>query len=228
MQPQAGIGDKSTIVAASGIVQHLETIYNLEIFGIFQACIGPEMPELANISTWYSHADAEDTGLTIHRPSLLRLGGVIADQPTEAMLERFVDWDVLPAACPVAHYGAVPRWQAWRAARELWLPAPCLAQSPLTVACEPHAIVLRDSDGEIGRWMDWADGLEETTFEGLPPKSGQVLSVSSKAIEKCAQQKNMTFCWLCQLTSYYRERQSQEFASFAEQRIYGASHIMRP
>jgi len=88
--------------------------------------------------------------------------------------------------------------------------------------------VVRDSDDEIGRWMDWTDGLEETTVEGLPLKSGQVLSIPIDAIEEFARQRKMTFCWLCQLTGYHREQANQEFASFAEQRIFGASHILRP
>jgi hypothetical protein len=96
------------------------------------------------------------------------------------------------------------------------------------ITCEVRAIVVCDSDGEIGRWIDWTDGLGETTSEGLPLKSGQVLNISSNAIEQFAQQRKMTFRWLCQLTGYHREHTNQEFASFAEQRIFGASHILRP
>lgn len=218
----------STIAAASGAVYHQEIIYDLEILGLFQTCRGPATPELAAIATWYRGADARNTELTLLRPSPLRWSGAIADQSPEEVLRRFADWDVLPAAGPVRHYGAVPRWQMWRIAREFWLPVPYLARSPLTVACEASAIVVRGSDGEIGRWMDWTDGLEETTVEGLPLKSGQALTISIDSIEQIAQQGKMTFCWLCQLTGYHREQTNQEFASFVEQRIFGASHILRP
>lgn len=218
----------STIVAASGAVYHQEIMYDLEILGLFQACRGPATPELAAIAAWYHGAGARDTALTLRRPSLLRWSGAIADRSPEEVLGQFADWDVLPAAGPVKHYGAVPRWQMWRIAREFWLPAPYLACSPLTVTCEASAIVVRDRDDEIGRWMDWTDGLEETTVEGLPLKSGQVLSIPIDAIEEFARQRKMTFCWLCQLTGYHREQTNQEFASFAEQRIFGVSHILRP
>lgn len=222
-------GDEETPIAASGIVYHEETFYRLEIFGLFQHCIGPKTPPLADIEAWWgSEADAEDIVLTLERSSPLRFGGVMVDRPLEAGLRRFADWLVLPAACPVTHSWAVPRWQMWRIERDMWLPAPYLAESSLTVACEPGAIVIRANDGEIGRWIDWADGLGETAFEGLPPRSGQAVCMRNSAIEQFARQRNMTFCWLCQLTGYHREQQSREFTSFAEQRIYGASHIMRP
>jgi len=229
-QYRTGGGDENTIVAASGIVYHQESIYNLEIFGLFQSCIGPETPELADITAWCSGAaNAKDVVLTVDRPSPLRFGGVIANRPPESMQQRFADWLVLPATCPVTHSRSVPRWQLWRIVRDIWLPAPYLAESPLTVTCEPYEMVVRAGENQIGWWVDWADGLGETMIEGVPPKSGQVLSVASEAIAKFAQQRKMTFCWLCKLTGYYRERQSQEFAaSFAEQRMYGASRILRP
>jgi hypothetical protein len=222
-------GDEDTLVAASGIVSHEETIYRLEIVGLFQRCIGPETPALADIVAWWgSEDDAEDIVLAIERPSPLRFGGVMVDRPPESGQRRFADWLVLPAACPVRHSWAVPRWQMWRIERELWLPAPYLAESPLTVACEPGAIVIRINESEIGRWIDWGDGLGETTFEGLPPRAGQAARVCKSTIEQFAQQRNMSFCWLCQLTSYHHEQQSRQYTSFAEQRIYGASHILRP
>ncbi len=222
-------GDDDTLVAASGIVSHEETIYCLEIVGLFQRCIGPETPELAEIVAWWGgEANAEDIALALERPSPLRFGGVMVDRPPESGLRRFADWLVLPAACPVTHSWAVPRWQMWRIEREMWLPAPYLAESTLTVACEPGAIVIRTSESEIGRWIDWADGLGETTFEGLPPRSGQAVCVRKSVIEQFAQQRNMSFCWLCQLTGYHRERQSRGYTSFAEQRIYGTTSIKRP
>lgn len=186
--------------------------------------MGPKIPELSDITAWCSGAgDIRDIVLTVHQPSLLRLGGVIADRTPEAAQRRFSDWLVLPAAGPITHSSAVPRWQMWRIERDIWLPAPYLAESPLMVICEPYAIVSRNREGEIGRWVDWADGLGETKFETVPPKSGQVLKVSSTVIEQFARQRNVTFCWLCQLTHYYREHQNQAFVSFAEQRIYRAS-----
>ncbi len=227
-QNRTGREHADTIIAASGIVYHQETIYNLAIFGMFQRCVGPETPELADIAAWISGAaDAKDNALTVHRPSPLRLGGVMADRPAEALQRRFADWLVLATAYPITRSGAVPRWQLWRTWRDIWLPAPYLAESPVTVTCEPEAIVLRDSESEIGRWVDWADGLGETLLEGVPPMSGQTVRVCGKALEKFAQQRNMTFCWLCQLTGYHREQQGQAFTSFAQQRMFGASHILR-
>jgi len=221
--------DDDTLVAASGIVAHEETIYNLEIVGLFQCSIGPATPDLDEMATWWgSEAGAEGMAVALERPSPLRFGGVMANRPPESGLRRFADWLVLPAVCPVTHSWAVPRWQMWRFEREMWFPAPYLAESPLIVAYEPSAVVIRTSEGEIGRWVDWADGLEETTFEGLLSRSGQAVHVRKSAIEQFAQQMEMSFCWLCRLTGYHRAHQSREYRSFANQRIYGASHIMRP
>jgi hypothetical protein len=222
-------GDEETLLAASGIVFHKETVYHLEIVGLFQCCIGPETPALADIGAWWGNeTEAEDLVLALERPSPLRFGGVMVNRPPEASLRRFADWLVLPAACPVTHSWTVPRWQMWRIEREMWLPAPYLAESPLTVVCEPEAIVIRTNECKIGQWIDWADGLGETTFEGLPPRSGQAVRVCKSTIEQFVQQRNMTFCWLCQLTSHHQEYPRREHTSFAEQRIYGATHIMRP
>jgi len=217
----------STLVTANGIVHDQETVYNLEIFGIFQSCLGPKVPELADITTWYSGDAADSLVLEVRRVSLLRFGGVVAPEAPETMLQRFADWAVLPAACPITLSNAVLRWQGWRVARGIWLPAPYLANSQISINCEPHAVVLQDSENEIGQWIDWGDGLGETMFEGLPPKSGQVLHVSSQVIEEFAQQTDMTFCWLCQLTRYYQEPQKQAYTSYTEQRVYGASYVYR-
>jgi hypothetical protein len=216
-------GDEDTLVAASGIIFHEETMYHLEIIGLYHRCIGPETPALSDMVAWWgSEADAKDIALALKRPSPLRFNGVMVDRPPEAGTRRFADWLVLPAACPVTHSWAVPRWQMWRIEREMWLPAPYLAEAPLSVECSPSAIVVRANDGEIGRWIDWADGLGETTLEGLPPRSGQAVRVRTSAIEQFAQLRDMSFCWLCQLTGYHREHQGREYTSFAEQRIYGA------
>ncbi len=227
-QNRIGKGDKDTIIAACGIVYNQEIIYNLEIFGLFQSCIGPEAPDLIDIAEWYSDAvDAKDVVLTVDRPSLLRFGGIIKGRSPEAELLQFADWLVVPAVFPVTHTRAVSRWQWWRLERNIWLPAPYLAESPIIIVCEPQAIVLRDKNGEIGRWIDWADGLGETKPDAVPPKTGQVMYVRCQAIENFARQTNTTFCWLCQLTSYHRESRRRELVSFTEQRIYGASYIMR-
>ena len=227
-QTRGKLENGATIVAASGIIHHQEVIYNLEIFGIFQRSLGPEAPELEDIVRWYNEArDRENEGLFLDQSSPLRFGGVVAVKPPETLQCRFADWIILPAARLNIAHKAVPRWQMWRIERGIWLPAPYLSKSQLTIACERTSIVIRNNDGEIGQWLDWTDGLEETKLKDIPSKSGQMLQVHSTIIEEFAQQNTMDFCWLCQLTSYYREHKSQEFTSFQEQRLFGASYIFR-
>ena len=227
-QTHRKLNNGTTIVAASGIIHYQEVIYNLEIFGIFQRSLGPEVPELEDIVTWYNEArDRENEGLSLDQSSPLSFGGVVAVKPPETLQCRFADWIILPAARLNIAHKAVPRWQMWRIERGIWLPAPYLSKSQLTIACELSSIVIRNNDGEIGQWLDWTDGLEETKLKDIPSKSGQMLQVHSTIIEEFAQQNTMDFCWLCQLTSYYREYKSQEFTSFQEQRLFGASYILR-
>jgi hypothetical protein len=130
--------EDDTLVAASGIVAHEETIYNLEIVGLFQCCLGPSTPDLSEMAAWWgSEAGAEGRAVALERPSQLRFSGVMANRPPESGLRRFADWLVLPAVCPVTHSWAVSRWQMWRFEREMCLPAPYLAESPLTqVSCQ--------------------------------------------------------------------------------------------
>jgi hypothetical protein len=221
--------EEETLVAASGIVYREERFYHLEIVGLFQCCRGPQTPALADIVEWSrGEAHAEEMLLDLERTSPLQFGGVAVNRESEAWLRHFADWLVLPITCPVTHSWAVPRWQMWRIEQEMQLPAPYLAESPLTFTCEPEAIVMHADEKKVGRWIDWADGLGETHCESLPPKSGQAAFVNTNVINQFARQKHMTFCWLCQLTSYHREYQGDAYQSVKEQRIFGASYIMRP
>lgn len=227
-QHQGNLSDNGTIVEASGIIYFGESLYNLEIFGVFQRPIGPIAPDLDDVVTWYSESrDNEGEVLSIDQASPLHFGGGVAAQPKAILESHFADWIVTPAARLNVSHQTVPRWQMWRMQRGIWLPAPCLSELPLTIACEQDAIVIRNNEREVGQWIDWADGLEETQIEGIPFKSGQMLQVNSAIIEQFAQRNTMNFCWLCQLTSYSNGKSHRDAESFSEQRIFGASHIFR-
>lgn len=213
--------NESAIIAACGVVCHQNVFYDLEITGLFQHCLGPDAPALADIADWHnSTKNARGSTLVIHRPSLLRFGGSMADMRFEFRLHRLADWTLLPAIGPTEP-AAVHRWQMWRLDRSIWLPAPYLSESPLNIVCQSDAIVVQNDNGEIGRWRDWGDGLGEIVAEGIPSKSGQVLHMSKNFIEQFAQQKAMVFCWLCQLTSYSKGPGQREWISSTVQRIYG-------
>lgn len=215
--------NESSIVAACGVVCYQNIFFELEITGLFQRRIGPNMPALAEIATWHNRtkeAKTKGSSLVIHRSSLLRFDGNIADIQSESRLHQLADWTLLSAIGP-AEPAAVHRWQMWRLDRPIWLPAPYLSESPLNIMCQPDAIVVQNDSGEIGRWRDWGDGLGEVVVEGLPSKSGQVLHMSKNVIEQFARQKEMTFCWLCQLTGHSKGPGQQEWVSSTVQRIYG-------
>lgn len=226
---QQNFDEEPVLVAANGIIAHQQTIYNLEIYGLYQRCIGPEQPAVTEITEWIE--DTLNTGhseIRMQRPSLLRFNGKVKQRPPGTWLRRFADWEVLPTAGPISHFGAVPRWQWWRVHRGIWLPAPYLTQAALSITCTASGILIGDGKREIGKWTDWPDDIGETIAAGVPPKSGFVLQVSRSTIEEFAQQTGMVFCWLCRLTGYQDELSSQEYRSFSTEQVYGASHIILP
>jgi hypothetical protein len=217
--------NKSAIMAACGVLCHHNVFYHLEITGFFQRRIGPNAPALADVADWHnSTKNARETILTIHRPSLLRFSGSMTNMQSEFQQQRLADWILLSAIGP-AEPAAVHRWQMWRLDCPIWLPAPHLSGSPLKVICQTDAIVAQNDTGEIGRWRDWGDGLSEVVVEGLPSKSGQVLHISRNIIEQFARQKEIVFCWLCQLTRYSKESERQEWISSTIHHIYGGDQV---
>ena len=103
--------------------------------------IGPTTPDLDDIVTWCSESrDNENEVLSIDQASPFHFGGEVAAQPKETLESHFADWIVTPAARLNVSHQTVPRWQMWRMQRGIWLPAPCLSGSPLTITWGPDAI----------------------------------------------------------------------------------------
>lgn len=218
------MGKDWMIAEASGFVFQSSTTFELQILGMLQKCHGPEQPNLESIAAWYSGETVDSNREpSVDHPSSLRLRGLIYPQPISDRIERFGDWTIVPITS--SHLNSRPRWQYWRFLRKFWLPVSY--NKPIEFVCEDNVLMARSEDKVIGIWSDWVDGIRERLEYTLPPKSGDYLLVRRDLIDELAKATNSTFCWLCCLTSYYREHSYGIYRQYNDHRIFGASHIVR-
>lgn len=234
------------LIAARAPVVQGETLYLLEIFGVFQRCNGPKSPSLEEVATWIGGGvelsesmDSQNTLTCVTGPqafgsdgSPLRFRGLISPEDPDERAQTFDDWDLLPATCPVSIWASLP-WQFWRTRGMIWFPAPYL--SPQTLQGDPlhfeghkDAFVIQAGDEVVGRWSDWTDGLKETIHGDFPSANGQKLLVPRHLIREIERETQANFCWICRLTGHFRDNSRGELKTFSECRAYGSSLITRP
>ena len=213
---QQAKGDKWIVAEASGRVFETTTIYDLEIFGIFQACQGPSAPNLDELINWYKWRNYAQ-----HDACSLCFEGIVERTSPDTLAQNFGDWSVLPVACRILPY-TIPRWQFWRIYRGIWLPAPFLSCNPLTFRCSDDALIADDGEKIIGKWTDWTKGLREKITANLSPATGQHLLVQRENIETFAEESNLVFCWVCRLTGYHRKYDYEPYEQFVEYRQFGS------
>ena len=221
-------GDKWLLSEATGFIQQGETVYDLEIYGAFQKCHGPLVPDLKEIISYFKgevNTDGYNEVLT-KCPSLIRFAGTIEPENINELVRRFHDWTLLPVAGQ-AHTITTPRWQAWRMYRNIWLPAPRLGDSQVSFSAEKNSLIIRDHNRIIGKWNDWTDGLSEKYFDKVPPRTGQYLLMSKDIIEEFAHRTNSTFCWLCRLNIYYKENSYDDYKLMTDHRSFGQSKLIK-
>ena len=213
------------LAQASGFIRRDSSVYEMEIFGIFQKCLGPEEPKLADIANWYR----VDNAISVYCPNHLRCRGTAEEVSLKHLAYQTGDWTMIPAAQSAHAAGNPPRWQSWRIYRHVWLPTPCLNTNELvTFGLDRNLIITRFGDSEAGRWFDWGDGLGDRVSEPLPPPSGQALQIPQQLIAEFAQATSSTFCWVCRLTVYYRKETYEEYSVYSDHRGFGASHVIKP
>jgi len=215
----------SRLAQATGFVCEDKSVYDLEIFGMFQRCNGPEVPDLAELVEWYNEAGNH---AVVSCPDRLRCRGELRGSRIEELAGRFKDWEVLPAAQHATSAGNATRWQTWRGHRLLWMPLPYLSVEHALFGFESDAIVTRSRETELGRWYDWTDGLSDTEVWPLPSRSGEVLFIPSNLIEKFESESGSSFCWVCRLRVFYRGYEHEEYKEFSDCKAFGTSHVIRP
>ncbi len=206
------------IAQADGRVCQTDSIYDLEIRGFFQKCCGNNKPDLKEI--------LKKTGRRIpYVTSSIGVDGYINHESTSKFLESIGDWDVLPAACQVWPY-TTPRWQSRRLERGVWIPAPFLVSTAFKMECMSESLNVFESEDIIAKWQDWNWNLREKNRANLTPSTGEYLLVDRAMIERFTENEKYRFCWICQLTQYYREHSHQEYKTYCYTQEYGTSNII--
>lgn len=215
-------GDNDWIpVQASGRVGGGTSPLELEIYGLFQRCMGPLIPTAAEVAEWYRATDYQQVDVD----SFLRLGGTLQPVPPSGFEQRFEDWLVVPASVRVDTL-TVPRWQWWRAYRDIWAPASFLGRDPLILRVTDTDITIEDSRGIIGRWIDWADNFQEKEVANLPPATGQCLLVRRDVISDFSSASRSSFCWIWRFTVYHRQHDYQPFETLSMEGEFGATSVI--
>ena len=110
-----------------------------------------------------------------------------------------------------------------------WIPSsPIGDSSDYQVRCTHDGVQFEDGSRKFGVWKDWLDGNTETTFQGIPPLSGQMLLLDGSWIEEQCNATRKRFCWLCRLAVYYRENDYAHFKSSISHRLFGSTTILQP
>jgi hypothetical protein len=215
--------DHETVIGvAIGQVCSGESIYDLEIYGCLQQSQGPEEPDLAELTEWFT----ERPELHFQNTSPLRFGGTIIGRELDEESEQAADWLILPLASS-GYIHTVPRWQWWRGIRKIWLPSVSLIGGSAEVNVLNDEIQIVEDGETVARWTDWTDGVKETVTANAMPSTGQQLLLHRRHMDTVLPGWNDSYCWICRITSYHRQHGLGPFSVFSEARQFGASRIVR-
>jgi len=214
--------DDWTLGMASGRIAEGDVTYDLDVFGVFQKCLGPKMPEAEEV--WQSEPWYEQTILLDQiSPQFNGKPRVSKEEPTVIQSK---DWEIIPCV-QVASPCVVPRWQWWRFLRGIWLPLPVLApDDSYQVNCKQDRIVFQDEQGELGYWQDWTAGVSEMQDADLTPRTGQIVMLRRSAVQQFAAANGMTFCWVCRIRGFQKEHSYEKYNEFSVYRIIGGSRLI--
>jgi hypothetical protein len=209
------------LTEANGLVHKGNTVYDLEIYGVFQKFIDDKNPDLEEITDWYQ----EEEKFKLRYFSRLHFRGRMNTlQQPEKLARTSGGWTLIPAAGPTLPLTSL-RWQFWRITRRIWLPTPFLGETPLTFDVSDNSVNVRDGSGEvIGKWNDWTDGLSEKMVDGLPLSTGQFLLQNRQRILDFAEINNAAFCWVCRLNVYQHTNRWDRITNYRE---FGSTRIFR-
>ncbi len=210
--------------AAGGRVAEGGTIYDLEIFGFFQQCMGPTTPSADDIfdaEPWVSSTVMLD-------PSSLRFCGIPIDSRSDRVDVILGDWLMVPCALP-GHSHIVGCWQWWRFMRRVWLPLPTLTQpDDYQIRCGEDRLAVRTGEEEFAYWQDWTCGLTEKAEADLLPRTGNALMLKWSIIDRYAAENGLTFCWACRIKGHHRKYSGGDFKHVDVCKIFGANNLIFP
>ncbi len=208
------------VARASGIVLDSATVYDLEIYGMFQKSHGPGEPRLESVPEWCRDELQLSAQLTGH----LHFSGTILQQKNRHWVKAFGDWSFAPAAASL-NVSPMVSWQYWRTYRRVWLPTPFLGATRLSFSCGDESVSVYEGGEVIAYWFDWTDGLTERHHVELPMPAGQCLQIRRKTIEEFTESTGSSFCWVCRLTGYHRKDTYEPYKQVRDHREFGCTRI---
>jgi len=213
-----GIRPGRYLAQASGRVCNEETVYDLEIRGIFQRSRGGQTPELGNV---FKRACSQVN----YYPKLIGLDSFIYGDGVSNYAVKCSDWEFFPVACYIWPY-TTPRWQFYRLRRLIWIPAPFLAKDRFAITCKRDQIVISEGDDMIGEWLDWNWNLREKNTANLTPATGECLFVEKQIVDDFVAKHKCTFAWVCQIVQYHRDSIYHKYKEHRHYNGYGTTRII--
>ena len=211
-----------SLAQASGLIEGENVHIELEIYGVFQKCLGPSEPEVGEVGRGFRW-DVEDL---LAFESWIKFSGRVIPWPDSSHVVKEGDWELTPAFTridsPVAG-----RWQWWRHYRQIWAPALCLVDGCLNITIEDDGISYDHESSPVGRWTDWSWGLRETRDANLPPATGQALFVKGEYLEAFSDINKCSFCWIWLMTGYHRRDNWGKYDTFTFQGNLGTTGICK-
>jgi len=212
-------GSEWFIAEASGEVSGGDVTYDVNICGVLQSCNGPSQPDFGRLFETCQMGVSPGSEL-LRVEGAIRAGG-------EDYEVKLGDWIVRPMAVRLLH-GTIPRWQWWRGARGVWSPSPALLQDDFSVKLGDRELQFECGGDVFARWSDWMQSFHERSHSGLPPSTGQVLSIRRDIIQQAAERTSASVAWLCRWRAFRRKSQySDEVEEAAGVVAFGTSLVVR-
>ncbi len=209
------------LAQCNGLIRGKGVHVELEIYAVFQRCLGPVAPDLKTI--------LEDCRWRVFDPivyeSLVKFSGRLLRWPHEKKAKRMEDWELTPAFTRVETPIATG-WEWWRHWRQVWAPALTVMGDELRIEVLPDGIDYVAGQYTLGQWRDWAAGLRDVRDRNLPPETGQVLFVRGDAVDAYCEKTKSAFCWIWKLTAYHKKSASEDYKEISFEGIFGASNII--
>ncbi len=212
--------DDWLLVQGSGLIEGKNVHVELEIYGVFQKCLGPREPEVAEVLRGFRWKVSQ----RLVFDSWIKFSGRLIPGQDSTDSERIGDWEITPAFTRVES-PVVTRWQWWRHCRQVWAPALCLIDGSLHVTVKENGIFYDHESSPVGSWADWSWGLRDKRNANLPPATGQALFVRRGLLEAFSDTNRSTFCWLWRMTGYHRRGNHGKYDTFSFEGELGATRI---
>jgi len=221
---------KQLIGSASGPISvHLDkhgdikSFYDLEIYGLFQknvernGKINPEdvieqLQKIKNIDVNRITSNLAGPLPYIDINEKLAVSGGASFAPSVLALR----------ANPIA------RWQNAQMYRGINIAAPYLAEEQPILIPENNKLRLKYGDTVLSETVYWDFDQLDYWPQSCPPPLGVCTMISRERIQNFLDVQKTSFCWLAQLTFYYKEERNEDFLTKKFYKFYGLSNIILP